>query len=254
MKIRARHLANKAVRLAKKHSNELLTVVELGGLGLTAYLSAKGGKKSAQTDKRSEKIKGYIPAVAAGTVTAGAIILNGHMNRKQKAALMAAYLAADQSLKKFKDHMSEEQIKEVEKKIRDEAYQEFKEEQEAKQKAFDDQIIDCMDDSEMPQLFYDNWSGEWFDCSMNKFLRAKAELLEALINDGEVTLAFWYSSLGLPVKDEDRYSGWDLSDDGFLTWGPKFIELIKVCEDPELGIPEHYQIDYSAPAYLLNIG
>ena len=101
-------LISKSAKFIKAHSNEILSGLELIGLASTAYFSAQGGKKEVKAETRSEIVKGYIPSITSGAITAGCIVANGYWNHKKGVALAAACLALNESLKKASNQKGSE--------------------------------------------------------------------------------------------------------------------------------------------------
>lgn len=79
-----------------------LTVLGVIGVGVTAYLSAKGAKK------KEPSIKNYIPAIVSGTVTAGCIVGAQALSIKEIAAITAAGSAIAVKYEDLKNYISKE--------------------------------------------------------------------------------------------------------------------------------------------------
>lgn len=111
--MKIKDLPQKAMRLAKKHSPLIFTVLTVGGVVATAVMSSKAALKADKRirEKEAERCEElsvgqkiatalpvYIPTLAVIAATSGCAIESHILNKKQQVALTLAYAALQQRL------------------------------------------------------------------------------------------------------------------------------------------------------------
>lgn len=230
----------KAVDFTRTHSNEILTGLELVGLGATAYFSAKGGEKSSKTEKRSEKVKAYLPAIGVGTATAATIIANGMINKRQKTALIGACVALEHQYNSFRKSVDAVTVSKADTKMEEESFKESP--------LYENDTLRCEGDKKL--TWFDPCTSTWFEASKNDLLYARGEMERLMNVNGAVTVADFYKAIGIPhIEKRFDITGWNVNeiyDGGWEDAGFDF-RIYHVFDDPDFECPEHYEIDYYWP-------
>ena len=188
----------------------ILTYV--GGLGVvaTTVMAAKATPKAMQLIKAAEEKKGekltrmetiratgmtYAPSALLGIATIGSIFGANALNKRSQASLMGAYALVDQTFRDYKTHVEEEYGEEanahIREKIAKDRYVEHKTELGGETK-----------------LFYDFYSGRYFNSTMEKVLAAEFALNRQIILGECAYLNDFYQELGIPLTDIGDEVGW----------------------------------------------
>lgn len=201
------------VRLfAKKNASVILTCISVAGVVATTIMAVRETPKAlsllenAKEEKGEEltkwekvKIAGsvYIPSMITGAATIACICGSNIISKRQQATLTTAYALLDNSYKEYKKKVNEVYGAEAGKNIRAEI---------AKDKYANDII--SLDNKE---LFYDFYSGRYFESTKEIVMRAQYEINRALIVNNSVSLNEYYKILGLERKAEYKSLGWSCS-------------------------------------------
>ena len=219
----------------KRNSATIFTVLAVVGVVTTAIFTAKETPKAielcAKVDDDTDEPtiidyakatwKCYVPAVAIGTATITCIFASNSINKKQIAALAGAYGLVSESYKKYKDAVKET--------YGDNAHQDILRKIVADktgnaapyaQGLTSDCCLDFSQDEDI-HLFYDEYSGEYFESTFSRVLQAEYHLNRNFMFSGVVSLNDFYDFLGLEeikkkVKCGDSV-GWS-NTNGDLYW------------------------------------
>ncbi len=194
----------------RRNSSTILTCVGAVGVVATTVMAVKATPKAlsliedAKGEKGEEltkfeivKIAGptYIPTAITGLATIACIFGSNVINKHQQAALMSAYALVDNSYKEYKKKVDELYGEEAGKEVRAEI---------AKDKYTGDGTL--VDDDK--ELFYDFYSGQYFESTREMVLWAQYETNRAMaVNDG-VSVNEFYDFLGLEPIEGGDYVGW----------------------------------------------
>lgn len=198
-------------RFFKQNGSTILTCI--GGFGViaTSVLVAKATPKALKRLEKVEEEKGedltklekvkvagpaYIPAVLTGASTIACIFGANMLNKRQQASLASAYALLDRSYKDYKKKVEELYGEEAGVRIREEL---------AKDKYEGLEDIDFGDDK---QLFYDGFSGRYFQSTLADVIQAEYDTNKQLINNGGVYLNEFYEFLGLDEISAGNELGW----------------------------------------------
>lgn len=237
----------------KRNASTILTVV--GGIGVvtTTVLGIKATPKvlllleEAKKEKEEkltklEKVKVaapvYIPMAVSGVATLACIFGANALNKRQQAALMSAYALLDNSFKEYKAKVSELYDESVDLKIRDEIAKDRYEKTEIK----DDE-----------QLFYDEFSGQYFTSTSVKVAQAEYRLNRDIHTRGWAELNEFYEYLG--IDDFEKYNAYGWAESGnyeayWQAWvdfshtkkvmddGTEYI-VITMFEEPYIGYEDY---------------
>lgn len=204
------NLSHQAKALWRRHGSTILTCI--GGVGTvaTAVMAVKATPKAmrlldeAKTDKGEDLTKTemirvagpvYIPSVLVGLSALTCIFGANVLNKHQQASLMSAYALLDSSYKDYKNKVGELYGTDATTKVREEI---------AKDK-YEDADILPEDDME---LFYDEYSGRYFNSTKAQVQRAEYEMNRDLVMRDYVYLNEFYAHLDIePIEGGDDL-GW----------------------------------------------
>lgn len=231
----------------KKNGPTILTCIGSVGVVITSVMAIKATPKAIVLleDARDEKgdnltkfekvmVAGpaYIPTIIVGTSTIACVFGANILNQRQQAALMSAYALLDSTYKEYQskvvDLYSEEADSRVKKEIAKDKY------------LGDDKLVDN------DALFYDEFSGRYFESTNAKVLKAEYETNKKISDHGGACLNDFYRTLGLePTKYGDRL-GWSVNDLSLDFRHEKFILddglegcIITFVQEPILGFEDY---------------
>ena len=194
----------------KRNASTILTGLGAAGVLATAIVTAKEAPKAlslleAAKEKKGEKLTKwekvkiagltYIPAIATGAATVACIFGSNVISKRKQTTLMSAYALLDNSYKEYKKKVNELYGEEAGEHVRKEI---------AKDKYAGDGSLS--DDSK--ELFFDFYSGRYFESTKEAVVWAQYETNRALIVNGAVCLNEYYDFLGLETKPEYELLGW----------------------------------------------
>ena len=199
----------------KRNAPTTLSCLGVAGVVATAVTAVKATPKALSLVKQAEEEKGnklskwekvnlagpaYIPSVLIGTATVACILGANLISRRQQATLMSAYALLDRSYKEYRDKTDELYGEEAGEHVRGEI---------AKDKYTDDKYTDdsvSVDDDK--ELFFDFYSGRYFESTKEAVQWAEYETNRAMVVNGAVCLNEFYDFLGLDPKPEYELLGW----------------------------------------------
>lgn len=194
----------------QRNSSTILSVI--GGVGVvaTAILAVKATPKAmthialAEEEKGEELTKlekvqvagpAYIPAVVTGVSTIACIFGANVLNKRYQASLMSAYALVDSSFKEYKNKVAELYGEEADAEVRTAV---------AKDKYEEGSMIVNPGN----QLFYDEFSGRYFESTTEKLISAQYAINRQLSLHGAVYLNEFYELLDIPPTDYGQHLGW----------------------------------------------
>ena len=210
----------KSKMFLRSNSSTILTCI--GGVGVVATVvtAVKATPKAmalveeAKAEKGAELTKvetvitaapAYITTAVLGVSTLACIFGANALNKRQQAALTSAYALLDNSYKEFKAKVQElygtGTLDVVKGELAKDKY---------KEKPFKV--------SEEMELFYDDFSGRYFESTRERVLQAEYELNRTLAYDYGVFLNEWYDMLGIETVDYGDYLGWSSYELVETTW------------------------------------
>lgn len=194
---------------------------------LSLLEAAKEEKGEVLTKFEKFKIAGpvYLPSVITGTATIACIFGSNIMSKNQQATLMSAYALLDNSYKEYKKKTEELYGEEAGQQIRGEI---------AKDKYVGDVVLSD-DDKE---LFYDFYSGRYFESTKEAVLRAEYETNRSMFVNYSVGLNEFYDLLGLETRPEYEMLGWTCGQIEEMYWHP-WVEFDHEETIIEAGSEEH---------------
>ena len=199
----------------KRNSSTILTCVGGAGVVATSIMAVKATPKAlrlldAKTEEKGEKLTAwetikiagpsYIPSVITGTATIACIFGANALNKRQQAALMSAYALLDNSYKEYKNKVGELYGEDAKDRVREEI---------AKDKYVDEEVS-LTDDNK--QLFFDEYSGRYFEATMEDVIKAEYNLNRKLADWYGVYLNEFYEMLGVDPVDYGDHLGWNSAE------------------------------------------
>ena len=199
----------------RRNSSTILTCIGAAGVVATSVLAVKATPKALELLKEAKEEKEdklttleviqvagptYIPAIVTGAATIACIFGANILTKHQQASLMSAYALLDESYKKYQSKVRDVYGKDAEKRIREEI---VKGEYVKKGETIDDE----------KRLFFDFYSMQFFESTMEDVLYAEQWLNRTLASNGYVSLNEFHDALGLPRKDYGFEMGWSAETD-----------------------------------------
>ena len=216
------NLLHQAKTFISRNAPTILTCVGGAGVVVTAVMAAKATPKALSLIEHAKEEKGeeltkwetvktagvaYVPAAVTGAATIACIFGSNIISKHQQATLMSAYALLDNSYKEYKKKVDELYGEEAGKNVRAEI---------AKDKyAGDDHVLD-----DNTELFYDFYSGRFFNSTKEAVLMAEYETNRALTVNGAVGLNEYYSFLGINPRPEYDEIGWSCAQMFDMYWHP----------------------------------
>lgn len=204
----------------RRNSSTILTCVGAVGVVATAVMAVKATPKAMNLVNKAKKEKGddltkmelvkvagpsYIPTVITGAATIACIFGSNIISKHQQATLMSAYALLDNSYKEYKKKVDELYGEEAGQKVREEI---------AKDKYTGDGVL--LDDTK--ELFYDFYSGRYFESTMEDVLKAEYEVNRELYTKGYVCVNEFYECLGIGGRPEYDELGWTCGQLESMYW------------------------------------
>ena len=206
----------------KRNASTILTYAGAAGVVATAVMVAKETPKvsklleTAKENKGEEltkwekvKIAGpiYAPSIITGAATIACIFGSNILNKQHQASLMGAYALLDSSYREYKKKTEELYGEEAGKHIREEI---------AKDKYTGD--VKLTDNSK--ELFFDFYSGRYFESTKEAVMWAQYETNRAMYVNGAVCLNEYYELIGLEKRAEYEDIGWSCGQLEEMYWHP----------------------------------
>ena len=203
-------LIRSSKQFLRKNGSTILTCV--GGVGVvaTTVMAVKATPKAMQLIKAAEEEKGekltrmetikiagpiYAPSTIAGIATIVSIFGANVLNKRTQASLLSAYTLIDQSFKDYKNHVEEGYGEEANANIRERI-------------AKDKYVERKTELGGENRLFYDFYSGRYFNSTMEKVLAAEFALNRQIILGECAYLNDFYQELGIPFIQAGDEVGW----------------------------------------------
>ena len=194
-------------RFLRRNSATVLTVVGAVGVVATAVTAVQATPKAIRLLEEAREEKGeeltkfekvrvagpaYIPSILLGASTIACIFGANILNQRHQASLMSAYALVENSYKEYKAKVVELYGEEADEKIRHEIIKD----------KYNAEIVAVEGEK---RLFFDYYSGRYFESTLEAVQRAEYELNRSLLKREYAYLNEWYEALGLETLD----SGWD---------------------------------------------
>ena len=206
----------------KQNASTILTCIGVTGVVATAVMVAKetpkalslledAKEKKGEDLTKWEKVKiagpAYIPSIVTGAATIACIFGSNVINKRHQASLMSVYALLDSSYREYKNKTDELYGEEAGKHIREKI---------AKDKYTGD--INLSDNDK--ELFFDFYSGRYFESTKEAVMWAQYEINRAMFVNGAVCLNEYYELIGLEQKPEYENIGWSCGQIEEMYWHP----------------------------------
>ena len=208
--MRVEKLLRSLKQILRKNGPTILSCLGGAGVIATTVMAVKATPKAIQLIREAEEEKGekltrmetiqatamtYAPSAIVGTATIATIFGANVLNKRSQAALMSAYALIDQTFKDYKTHVEEEYGEEANAYIRE--------------KVAKDRYVERKTElGGETKLFYDFYSGRYFNSTMEEVLAAEFALNRQLILGECAYLNDFYQELGIPLTDIGDEVGW----------------------------------------------
>lgn len=202
----------------KRNSATILTVMGGAGVIATAIMAAKATPKAlTMVEKVKEEKNGevtvfetirvtapvYIPTVVTGVATVACIFGANVLNKRKQASLVSAYALLDNAFKEYKKKVDELYGEGANYRINEEMakdkYEEMKIEVEK-------------------ELFYDSFSGQYFESTSDAILNAAYKANKQLAVESYLCLNELYDMMGVPEVEGGDEIGWSIFAMVETTW------------------------------------
>lgn len=215
---------NNMISYVKTNAPTILTFASAAGVVVTSVLTVKATIKAVELVNEAEcakeepltkteiiKVAGpcYIPSVFVGVSTIACIFSANVLNKHQQAALVSAYALVDNSFKDYKNKLKELYGEETHNNIVDSlAVEKAKQIDIWSEGCFSNCNLAIEDGSSEPRLFYDEYSGRYFESTIERVMNAEYHLNRNYILRGDASLNELYEFLGLEKTDYGDAVGW----------------------------------------------
>lgn len=202
----------KASLFLKRNSSTILTCIGAAGVIATAVTASIATPKAIKLLEEAKEEKGedltkietlavaapsYIPAILIGASTIACIFGANILNKHQQAALASAYALLDSSYKEYRSKLKELYGEDADRAIRSAI---------AKDKLNQEKLPD-VDDT---KLFFDYFSGRYFESTSEKVEQAEYNLRMSLVAKDYAYLNDFYNELGLKPINYVGELGWSI--------------------------------------------
>lgn len=207
-------MAAKTQHYAKKNAPTILSCMGALGVVGTTLSAIKATLKAIDVLEDEEEIKMqrdnqslttfekalvvapvYFPTILFGTATVTCIFGANMLNKKKQATLVSAYAYLNSSFNEYKDKVKAIYGEDGEKRVRDEL-------------AKDKYIQQSMSESDKDILFFDEYSGRYFESTLFNLQNAVYKLNRTFALEGYTNLNEFYRYVDLPETEYGEVLGW----------------------------------------------
>lgn len=220
-------LVYRSTLFLKRNSATILTCIGAVGVVVTSVASVKATPKALDLLEKAREEKGeeltkievvkaagsaYIPAVLIGASTIACIFGANALNKRQQAALMSAYALLDRSYSEYRNKVAELYGEDANKNVITEISKDH----------YEDSDIREVEDGK--ELFFDFYSMQYFESTMEDVLQAEYNLNRNLTVYGFASLGEFYDELGIGSTAATRSVGWS-AEAGGMFYGYSWIDF-----------------------------
>ena len=203
-------LVHRAMLFCNRNASTILTCIGGAGVVATSVMAVQATPKAIKLLEEAKQEKGedltkletvriagpaYIPSILVGASTIACIFGANVLNKRKQAALTSAYALLDNSYKEYRKKVTDLYGEQVDEKIKSEI---------AKDK-YEDSDITVRNDK---QLFYDEFSGRYFESTTADVIAAEYEINKRISEWGSAYLNVFYALLDIPITDYGDHLGW----------------------------------------------
>lgn len=220
-------LLSKSGLFLRRNASTILTIGGAAGVVATSITAVKATPKALRLVEEAREEKGeeltkfekvkvagpaYIPSILLGASTIACIFGANILNQRQQAALMSAYALVENSYKEYKAKVIELYGEEADEHIRHELIKE----------KYDAEIVSVEGEK---RLFFDYYSGRYFESTLEAVQRAEYELNRSLLKREYAYLNEWYEALGIETLECGWDFGWTRSGNFDKYW-QDWVEVV----------------------------
>lgn len=203
-------VCNKSRVFLDKNGATILTCVGAAGVVVTTVLAIKATTKASELLDQAEEEKGeeltnievikvvspvYIPTAVTGAATIACMFGANVLNKRKQASLVSAYALLDASFKDYKSKVIELYGKDADEKVRSEIAKDH----------YDGEGNNVEGDE---LLFYDQFSGRYFESTMANVIKAEYDLNRQMAINNGAYLNEFYEFLGIDTIKSGNELGW----------------------------------------------
>lgn len=207
-------MASKTQHYAKKNAPTILSCMGALGVVGTTLSAIKATLKAMDVLEDEEEIKMqrdnqsltnfekalvvtpvYFPTILFGAATVTCIFGANMLNKKKQATLVSAYAYLNSSFNEYKDKVKAIYGEDGEKRVREEI-------------AKDKYIQQSMSESDKDILFFDEYSGRYFESTLFNLQNAVYKLNRTFALEGYTNLNEFYRYVDLPETEYGEVLGW----------------------------------------------
>lgn len=213
-------LLGKSQLFLKRNSATILTCVGAAGVIATTVTAVKATPKAMMLLEKAKEEKGeeltkletvkiagpaYVPTVVLGVSTIACIFGANVLNQRNQASLMSAYALIDGAYKDYRKKVDEIYGEEAGQQIRAGIAQD----------KYEEGSVELADDK---RLYYDYYSGRYFEAAPGTVRNAEYELNRTLMMNDCAYLSEWYYLLGIDSPDYGLTIGWSTCANSDMYW------------------------------------
>lgn len=212
----------KLINSIKRNNTKILTAIEIGATVYAVYRAFKDGPRFKQRLEElneagasfGEKVLGLAPIAAPAVISAGASVVTAIINEKSTSEKVAKLTTSVESITTAYN-ISQNVNRRIEEKARtmigDEAVDNIQ------RAAISDKIrsdvssggVQIISTGHGNDLFYDDWSGRYFQSDVNFVKKVVNDCNFQLTNELQISLNEFYADLGLPTIGGGEATGWN---------------------------------------------
>ncbi|QPL14695.1 membrane protein [Gordonia phage Schwartz33] len=260
-------VAKNVEKFAITNSPAILTATAVTGTITAAVLTGQASFKAARliAEAESEKIQVapdaidvrgpletkekvelvwtlYIPAVTVGVTTVAAIVMANQIGTRRTAAMAAAYSVSEKAFGEYREKVVTKLGEKKEQGVRDEIAQDRVDANPPTAR----QIV-MVGESEV--LCFDQFSGRYFNSTMENLKQAQNELNFQIINENYASLNDLYDQIGLPLIEIGDEFGWSADNKVELRFSTVFSTDQRPCIAIDYSTSPHQHYSKVFPAY-----
>ena len=201
-------------------------IASVAGVVTTAILAAKASPKA---EKKLEELKKndpnpskmdivknvgpvYISTAVSGALTITCIVATNVLNRKNQASLASAYALLSHNFQEYRAHVKKIFGDDADQKVIDSVVIEQAERGLITSQTFASIDSLAVDMEEEDRLFYDSYSGRYFNAPFSQVLQAEYHLNRNYVLGGNIPVNMFYDFLGLEHVPDGDLIGWDICE------------------------------------------
>lgn len=199
----------------------------------------KKGEKLTTVEKVKVAGPAYIPATLVGMATIACIFGANSLSKNQQASLMSAYAMLDASYKEYREKVTELYGENADTDVKNEIVKDKYEETDIQRQP-------------EKELFFDEFSGRFFNSTKEKVLQAQYQVNRDLFMQSRATINDFYYYLDIPPIDGGEHIGWTPGMNEYDHWqawvdfsNSKMVDddgleyyIVRIFQEPRMGFED----------------